>query len=292
MAWPRAAAMRSSVSTSNAPAQCRAVSSPRLWPTAVSASMPEIPQQGERRHGRGDDRRLRHLGRAEITLPLGGPSVLIEVPHRREPATPGSSVERRRRPLAGEEEPDPGRALALARGRRQPSDRAIVFAWSSTRPERLQPRLQLGRPAATIAARTVHPLLERSGQVGGQVGQLGQRELPGEYQELVDLPAQVGDVAPSEQEQLGVLGRAEEHASTGLRRRAPAIARDRLQDDVGVDPSEAHGADARPQRAVRRPGSAFLQHAAGPADRRSTRGAAGRSRWSAAGSGPRGPGPP
>ena len=57
-------------------------------------------------------------------------------------------------------------------------------------------------------------MLERSGEVRGQVGQLGHRQPLGEGQEIVHLWTQVAGVATAQQEQLGVLGRGEQHAST------------------------------------------------------------------------------
>ena len=220
MACPRAAAMRSRASASKAPAQCSAVSSPRLWPTATSASMPRSPQQPERRQRRGDDRRLGHVGRAQVAR-RGEARPLVEVLHGREPAAPGPAVERRRRSLAGEQEPDPRRETrppeedvgprdragrsCHRRRRARPRDRADPATIPAAPPARPggPPRSRRGRPDAPSDRRPgARP--GRSARPARAARRISRRS--------IDLSAQVGGVAPAEQEQLGVLGRGEQGA--------------------------------------------------------------------------------
>ena len=118
-------------------------------------------------------------------------------------------------------DPWPGKTNPIRGCNRQPEEDAALRIEQSTTcalvsaalvepgPERFQTRRQLRRPCGDDR-RSGCPVLECPGKLAGQVGELGPREPTSDGQELVDLAREVIDVATSQKDQLGVLGRGEQ----------------------------------------------------------------------------------
>ena len=260
IARPRTAATRSSASSSSAPAQCSAESSPRLWPTAtvgLDAERGQDAQPGERA---GDDPRLGDLGGDHVA---GGRQrgLAVDLVDLGEPAAQGAA--------AGAACRSPGRGTGSRCG-----------------PGRWRGRGSCGRPSddhgglaglerLAHAAQALHGVLRRGhhdggpvGQVaqlavqgGGQVGQLRVREPGDEADQLAPAaPAAPAAVRASSEQQLDVLGRAGQGPGAGVQRPAP-LGRGVLEHDVGVDAAEAHRGDAGAHRCARRPRLGLAQHA-------------------------------
>ena len=173
---PCVAAARSSVSSSIAPAQCSAVSSPRLWPTAVDrldAERREHPQPG---HGGGHDARLRDLGGDQVAV--AGQAQPARTARR--PSRSGAAARRRRRVVRRPGQGTGSRCAARPRRRRgtgRPAGSSTERAPLSSRASSLVKRCLglLRGPGHHRGAD--RPAGQCAGQRGGQVAEFGEREL-------------------------------------------------------------------------------------------------------------------
>ena len=157
MAWPRAAAIRSKVSPSKAPAQCKRG---ELAQTVTDGDLgldPEFVQQVQGRHRRGDNRRLRHGGRTKIAVP-GEIGPRVEIVHRanRLRQAPPSSVTAdpwpgKTKPIRGRDVPSPRKTPC--RESSEPTRLHVSAAMVEPAPERLQTRRRAprdGRPRSPL----------------------------------------------------------------------------------------------------------------------------------------------
>ena len=218
---------------------------------------PEAPEEREPREGRGHDRGLRE-GRVDRIRDGLEPRLRVDVSDEAEAAPERSAVRRGPGALAGEEEADPSGRAGAERDAGSRVDEPLR-ALLERRLERAEGGLELrwtGRDGG--GAHRFSGLRQARVQRGGEIAQLGEAERARGRSHGSDL-LDDGGARAGEEEELRVLRRARE-PPLARTKRAPASRRHPLEDDVRVDPAEAHRADGGPRRGPGRPRLRLPRH--------------------------------